>query len=88
MRFNSNSDLSNHIVLHMYCARCIAEKPPNISHADFARIEVGVTSPNPNEASVQVWCGRHNINMVLITESGATNAEVQAHKDHDPQRSN
>lgn len=47
---------SSNIIRFMHCARCIAEpaQPP--------RIEAGITP----EGDLQVWCTRHDIEVVTI----------------------
>lgn len=55
------------IQLYLHCAQCLAETPPGSSPKDHARLEVGWTMKG-----VQVWCNRHNCNVVNIDFQGAT----------------
>ncbi len=38
------------------CARCVQERPPGVSHRDWASIRVGLT-----EDGLRVWCNRHEM---------------------------
>lgn len=52
---------TNEIVSYMHCSKCIAEKPANVSPAEWSRTQAGWT-----ELGLQVWCNRHNCNIVHI----------------------
>lgn len=56
---------TNSIELFFHCAKCIKEKPPNVSPKDWSMIQAGWT-----KAGLQVWCDRHNINIVHIDFEG------------------
>jgi hypothetical protein len=58
---NSSATLESRIVAFMHCADCLAEKPDGISPKDWARLSVGYTS-----TGMQVWCVRHEINIVHV----------------------
>ena len=46
-----------------YCAKCLTECPPDITPRDWARTQTGFTA----SGNIQVWCNRHNVNVVLLT---------------------
>jgi hypothetical protein len=48
-----------------HCRRCILELPDGISPRDWAQNEVGFT-----EIGLQVWCRRHNANIIHIDFEG------------------
>lgn len=49
------------ITTFFHCRQCMAEKLPGIAPREWARLEVGWT-----EKGVQVWCVRHNLNVIHI----------------------
>jgi hypothetical protein len=49
----------------LHCAVCLSEIPPGESPESFARYSVGFTP-----AGLQVWCVRHNCNIVHIDFEG------------------
>lgn len=59
---DSRASLPNKIVRYFHCARCLRELPEGQSPRDWAQLEVGMT-----ETGVQVWCKRHNINVLNLT---------------------
>lgn len=56
---------SNEITAYMHCVQCIAEKPGDISPRDWARLEMGWTP-----AGFQVWCTRHDLNVLHVDFEG------------------
>jgi hypothetical protein len=58
-----SSDLS--IQSYMHCRRCIEERPPGVSPREWAELEVGFT-----EVGLQVWCKRHECNVMHIDFEG------------------
>lgn len=59
----------------MHCGRCLSEKPDDISPRDYARVNVGFT-----KQGLQVWCIRHNLNIVHIDFEGRQHpANTTAH---------
>lgn len=54
------------IVRYMHCALCLAELPAGESPASFARLSVGFT-----KLGVQVWCARHEANVMHVDFEGA-----------------
>lgn len=55
----------NHIMQYMHCALCLEEIPEDVSPRDWARTQTGFTSKG-----VQVWCVRHDCNIVHIDFEG------------------
>ena len=56
----------NEIVRFIHCKKCLDEKPPGMSPREYAQVEVGFTAPG-----VQVWCKRHEVNVMDIDFEGA-----------------
>lgn len=56
---------SNQIQLFMHCAKCLNEKPDGISPEQYQSITAGWTVQG-----LQVWCKRHEINIVHIDFEG------------------
>jgi hypothetical protein len=52
--------MKNEISMFFHCKQCLAEIPPNTSHEEYARLSVGITP----EGDIQVWCVRHDTNIV------------------------
>jgi len=53
--------MKNEIHTFLHCAKCLSEKPPNISARNWSLVEVGLTSKG-----IQIWCRRHEANIVHI----------------------
>ncbi len=53
------------IIQYLHCKKCFAEKPKGVSPRDWADTEVGFT-----ELGIQLWCKRHEINIVHIDFQG------------------
>lgn len=54
------------IVTYLHCAKCIREaQQQNVSAKDYARYEVGYT-----EWGMQIWCLRHDCNIIHIDYEG------------------
>lgn len=60
-------EISNELSIHQYlhCGRCLEELPDGISPRDWAQNEVGMT-----KQGIQVWCRRHECNVVHIDFEG------------------
>lgn len=56
----------NEIEMFFNCARCLGEMPDDVSAAEWARLNVGWT-----DNGIQVWCVRHDLNVINLTLSGA-----------------
>jgi hypothetical protein len=65
------------IKLFFHCRLCLSEKPDGVSAQSYSQIEAGWT-----ELGLQVWCKRHNVNVVHIDFEGQqhpANLHVQKH---------
>jgi len=56
----------NEIVSFMHCKVCLDERPPDLSPREYAQLEVGFTKPG-----IQIWCKRHEINIMHVDFEGA-----------------
>jgi hypothetical protein len=56
-------------VAYLHCAQCIKERPSNISPKDWAMFSVAWT-----KLGIQVWCTRHERNVVHIDFEGCKHA--------------
>jgi hypothetical protein len=63
-------DYQNTIQRYLHCAKCLREKPSGQSPAEWARLNVGLTA----RGDVQVWCTRHDINVILLTAASTSRA--------------
>jgi hypothetical protein len=63
---------TNCIQMYFHCRRCLAEMPPGTSPREFARLECGWT-----EIGFQVWCKRHQINIVHVDFEGQQHPATQ-----------
>ena len=62
------------IVMYFQCRTCIEEMPPGTAPRDWARFNVGWT-----RYGMQVWCVRHDCNVVNIDFEGQQHpAELSA----------
>lgn len=66
----SESDNSD-ILMFFHCAKCLEEKPDSMSAREWSQIEVGWTTPG-----VQVWCRRHNCNIMHVDFEGQTHKTI------------
>ena len=55
----------NNILLYLHCGLCLDEKPEDISPMEYSQIQTGWT-----KEGLQVWCNRHNCNVVHIDFEG------------------
>jgi hypothetical protein len=55
----------NSIVSFFHCGKCLREIPAGQSPRDWAQLEIGFT-----ELGLQVWCKRHDVNVVHIDFEG------------------
>lgn len=53
------------IKMFMHCGRCLSERPEHLSPREWAQLEIGWTA-----IGVQVWCKRHEVNIVHIDFEG------------------
>ena len=56
----------NCIIAFLHCELCIKELPHGISPSDWASTEIGFT-----EVGIQMWCKRHDCNIIHINFEGA-----------------
>ncbi len=63
----SESEVSNRLAIELYlhCGMCLEEIPEGISPQEWASLEVGWTG-----LGIQVWCKRHECNVVNIDFEG------------------
>lgn len=64
--------ISNKLEIFSYCicSKCFEEweaTRPGVSPSEFGRLNVGFTPP---PAGLQVWCVRHNVNVMHIDFQG------------------
>lgn len=45
----------------VHCAKCLAEKPQDVSAAEWSRTQMG-----PHAKGYQIWCVRHDCNVAVI----------------------
>ncbi len=55
----------NAIISHIHCTKCLKEIPPDMSPVEFQDIAAGFT-----KYGIQVWCNRHNSNIMHIDFEG------------------
>jgi hypothetical protein len=58
--------ITNEIVKFIHCMKCLDERPSNQSPREYAQLEFGFTKPG-----IQVWCKRHEVNVMHIDFEGA-----------------
>ena len=61
------SDISNEleIAAYLHCGKCLDELPEGESPQDYARTQAGWTPQG-----IQVWCNRHNCNVMHMDFEG------------------
>lgn len=67
------------ITLYLHCRKCVDEIPDDVNPKDWAQLEVGWTSEG-----LQVWCRRHECNVVHIDFEGQqhpANTTVHLHSE-------
>lgn len=65
----------NQIGMYTHCSLCLQEKPAHKSPQEWARLEVGTTP-----RGIQVWCSRHNCNVLNIDFEGQKHPAITARK--------
>ncbi len=53
------------IKLFIHCKKCMSEKPEDLSPSEYASTETGWT-----DKGVQIWCKRHDENIVHLDFMG------------------
>ena len=61
---------------HFHCKSCLEQIPDDVSPRDWARINVGFTQPG-----LQVWCARHDKEIVHIDFSDRRSPTCQSEED-------
>lgn len=56
----------NEIQVFLHCRKCLKELPQDSSPREWARHEVGWS-----KAGLQIWCTRHEINVLHVNFEGA-----------------
>jgi hypothetical protein len=74
---------TDEILVFLHCGQCLTERPEEESPKEWARLNVGWT-----KLGLQVWCTRHEVNVLHIDFEGRKHpANVTAkapHAKHDP----
>jgi len=53
------------IISYVHCGKCLRELPADMSPKEWASLEIGFT-----ELGLQVWCKRHEVNVMHIDFQG------------------
>ena len=61
----TNIPNENVIDMYMHCGQCLKEKPPHLTPAEWSDTQAGWT-----ELGIQVWCNRHNYNIMHVDFEG------------------
>jgi hypothetical protein len=56
---------TNEIVSYFHCTQCLQERPAGVSPKEWAQVQAGFTP-----LGLQVWCNRHEANIVHIDFEG------------------
>lgn len=68
----------NQIKMYMHCARCLGDRPPTVSPADYSQLDIGWT-----DHGLQVWCRRHDCNVLHVDFEGVKHpASTSRKSDH------
>lgn len=69
-----STPVANEIAQFFHCGRCIKELPIDQSPQEYRRYDIGWT-----KQGFQVWCTRHNCNVIHVDFEGARHpAELRA----------
>jgi len=63
IKHDAGSKTPNEIARYIHCAKCLMEKPDNVSPQEWARLEAGIT----RNGNIQIWCLRHICNVTSMT---------------------
>ena len=69
VRVMISNEVPNNIVSFIHCKLCLEEfyaQPSDLSPREYAQVEIGFTKPG-----IQVWCKRHEVNIMHIDFEGA-----------------
>jgi hypothetical protein len=64
----------------MHCGLCLGDIPDGISPENYARLSVGWT-----ERGLQVWCVRHDVNVIHVDFEGVTHKANTTCKKPEPE---
>jgi len=67
VNYNADYDVPEIIETYFQCGQCLDEMPPGEVPRTWARLNVGIDVIG----NIQVFCVRHNINVVLLTLQAA-----------------
>jgi len=70
---------TNEINAFMHCKRCLDELPLGYSPRDYASLECGWT-----KLGFQVWCKRHEANIIHVDFQGVQHPANQSRSDEQP----
>ena len=62
--YDGNPNTANDIVQFWHCGKCLDERPKGVSPQEYGQLEIGLTP-----MGLQVWCKRHDVNVLHITLS-------------------
>ena len=73
--------ITHDLQIHTYfaCKLCLDEKPDEVSPAAWSRNEIGWT-----QYGVQVWCRRHDCNVINIDFEGHRHHAIAKRKEEPP----
>ncbi len=63
MKHNISNQLE--ITSYIHCKECLKSLPENKSPREYAQLDIGFT-----KIGLQVWCTRHNLNVMYIDFEG------------------
>ena len=66
----------HHIEVHLFCKQCLQEVPRSMSPEEYAQVEIGWTP-----WGMQVWCLRHNCNVLHVNYEGHEHPSVSTAKE-------
>jgi hypothetical protein len=55
----------NMIKMYLHCALCLQEIPEGVSPKEWSKVQAGWTV-----RGIQVWCNRHNVNVLHMDFEG------------------
>lgn len=65
----------NNITAYLHCGLCLKELPQGVSPKDWARTSVGWT-----REGLQVWCIRHEVNILHVNFEGVKHPATTSRK--------
>lgn len=57
----------NNISMYLHCGKCLNELPDGVTPMEWSDVQAGWT-----KEGIQIWCNRHECNVVHIDFQGAT----------------